>query len=103
MRVWGEHAIHLQNLPGSLTLKTEATPASPPTFAARCPAACDQCRKWKKAPTVLRHKKNALEISNLEEFFSFPFFGIKSGDKYHRDGRLPEVNKACLTGQRERE
>lgn len=49
--------IHSQNLPGSLTLKTEATPASPPTFAAQCPAACDQCRKWKKAPVVLRSKK----------------------------------------------
>lgn len=58
------------SLPSPLALRIEATPASLPLFfPQQYPALCNECRKWKKCPRLLKMLLDGLDL-NLFFFFS---------------------------------
>lgn len=58
------------SLPSPLALRIEATPASLPLFSPQqYPALCNECRKWKKCPRLLKMLLDGLDL-NLFFFFS---------------------------------
>lgn len=86
------------SLPVLLTdWRSEATPAAPPTSAA--PA--DQFRKWKRNPSAVLDNWN---LSYIGIFLLCLVWILKEQRRIAvRHGRLPRVNKAGLTGLRERQ